>query len=140
MGIVVALLIILIVWLLFGSRISAWISNRFHTFVANKTEDMLRKAMGMPPRPDSREGKRRQKRGAYAGSGEGEPDSARRRRRRSSRADSGPIIPKEYAEDVEFVEFKEFSSTTEETADGGSVRFRRESQVSDVEFVEIKNK
>lgn len=60
-------------------------------------------------------------------------------RQQKRRRNQGPIIPKEYAEDVEFTEIMEFQDTTIVDESGSGTRVYRESQVSDVEFVEIKN-
>jgi len=111
-----------------------------------RAEDLLRRATGMPPRPGSKEAKRqaRQQSGRASGSESGRGGYSRRRARGRDRGayGEGPIIPKEYAEDVEFVETKDYSSDTIETvADNGQRRERyRESQVSDVEWEEIKTK
>lgn len=100
--------------------------------MARKAEDYLRKATGMPPRPDSREGKKQQREARERRSSA----SYRPNSRRNPRSAQEPIIPPEYAEDVEFVETKEFSSTTIHS----TPRFTEyhESQVSDAEWVEIK--
>ena len=139
MGIFLIILIIVIAcW--------PWISRWLKQFLARRAEDYLRKATGMPPRPGSREEKRQQRtsRQAYSSSQDNFSDSAAysrrsRQRRKTRNGYKEPIIPPEYAEDVEFVETKSFSETTI----GGSDRQPRqfhESQVSDVEWVEIKNK
>lgn len=108
-------------------------------YMANKAEDFLRNATGMPPRPGSQRAKRE------AAQDRSSDDSRRRgysyrygRDRRATRH-TGPIIPKEYAEDVEFVETKSFPQTTiDETSDSGTRQWN-ESQVSDAEWVEIKD-
>jgi len=69
--------------------------------------------------------------------------TAQGRRRRGPRARQNvPIIPKEYAEDVEFVETIDYSETEIRT-DGkpgrASSSSYQESQVSDAEWEEIKN-
>ncbi len=53
-----------------------------------------------------------------------------------------PIIPPEYAQDVEYTETRTYSSDTiiDKDKDGGHTRLQAESQVSDVEWVEIKDK
>lgn len=58
-------------------------------------------------------------------------------RRRGQRVKEEPVIPKEYAEDVEFTEVRSYS---EEEKIGGesSIRYAHESQVSDAEIIEIK--
>lgn len=82
----------------------------------------------MPPRgssgSDSRSSASSRKSGYYT------------RTRKSSRSNSGPVIPKEYAEDVEFTEIHSYSE--EHTIAGKeSVSYRRESQVSDAEIITI---
>lgn len=139
MGIFLIILIIVIAcW--------PWISRWLKQFLARRAEDYLRKATGMPPRPGSREEKRQQRassRQTYSSSQDNFSDSAygrsSRQRRRTRNGYKEPIIPPEYAEDVEFVETKSFSETT--IGDSGrQIRQFHESQVSDVEWVEIKNK
>lgn len=97
-------------------------------------EDYLRRSAGMPPRPGSREARREERQSRK---------NQYTRRQGSDRQNKGrnPIIPKEYAEDVEFVEIKSFSQTTigsAQTKDGHTVY--HESQVSDVEWVEIRTR
>lgn len=117
--------------------------------MANKAEDFLRSAAGMPPRPGSRKAKKEaanRKNGSYDSAGNNDSygyyDPYRSRRRSNRYYNDGPIIPKEYAEDVEFVETKEFSQTSIDSA--GSAGTDRtdwhESQVSDAEWEEIKIK
>ena len=62
-----------------------------------------------------------------------------RQQKRHGTYQTEPIIPKEYAEDVEFVEIKEYSETTIETHKATSSVKYHESQVSDAEWVEIKS-
>lgn len=126
-----------------------WISRWLRQFLAHRTEDYLRKATGMPPRPGSREEKRQQRasRQAYSstsGSSSSSSSSSSysrraRQQKRTGRGQNEPIIPPEYAEDVEFVETKSFSETIIGASDGKTRQFH-ESQVSDAEWVEIKDK
>lgn len=96
-----------------------------------RTENYFRRAMGMPPRD---------RQNSYSAATGGSSDRASTRRqyaRRNHHPDSGPVIPKEYAEDVEFTEIRTFSD--EHTIlDGGDVSYNRESQVSDAEIIEIR--
>ncbi len=144
MTVVIVLVILAIVWLLFGQQIKNWLAG----FMARRTEDYIRKATGMPPRPGSREAKRQQReeqkaqsqrssQGAY-----GYYDGRSSRRRRSTRSYSNePLIPKEYAEDVEFTETISYSESTIGVASSdGNTTVYHESQVSDVEWEEIKVK
>lgn len=110
-------------------------------FARRRAEDFLRRQMGMPPRPGSRESRRN----ARAQDSRQQEQSSTRRR--YWRRDTGPIIPREYAEDVEFVEYKDYSEeTVVEGTESASHRNRRktvdfksESQVSDVEWVEVRS-
>ncbi len=144
MTVVIVLVILAIVWLLFGQQIKNWLAG----FMARRTEDYIRKATGMPPRPGSREAKRQQReeqkaqsqrssQGAY-----GYYDGRSSRRRRATRSYSNePLIPKEYAEDVEFTETISYSESTIGVASSdGNTTVYHESQVSDVEWEEIKVK
>lgn len=65
-----------------------------------------------------------------------EPRSRNGRDGRSQRKES--VIPREYAEDVEFVEIKEFSK--EENLRSDDYTSVTEEQVSDVEYEEIREK
>lgn len=60
-------------------------------------------------------------------------------RRYSRQQHEGPIIPKEYAQDVEFTETRIYSSEVKigESASEARKEVRRESQVSDVEWEDI---
>lgn len=135
----VIFLIIVILLIICWPSISRWLRR----FLANRTEDYLRKATGMPPRPGSREERRRRRNSGYEGTADGgysssTHTSSSRRRRAPERGYGGPIIPPEYAEDVEFVETKNFSETT--IGDTGKrASGYHESQVSDVEWVEVKD-
>ncbi|MDE5887349.1 MAG: hypothetical protein K2H46_07175 [Muribaculaceae bacterium] len=133
MPVIIILIILLLIWLIFGARITAWINRRFQRFVANRTEDFIRKATGMPPREKH---KKQRKKEVYEDRKFRERNSSRRREYYDP---DGPIIPKEYAEDVEFIEIKEFSQTNIDARfeDGSAVHYH-ESQVSDVEWVDIK--
>ena len=151
MGVIIFLLILLLIWLIFGQRIKMWLVG----FMANRTEDYIRKSMGMPPRPGSKEDRRRQKasqeQAAYAGQSRG--DSSKREQSSYGRSASGtsqrrrsyaggrrePLIPKEYAEDVEFTEIISYSETTIGVSHSDETRtVYHESQVTVVEWTEIK--
>ena len=122
-----------------------WISRWLRQFLARRAEDYLRKATGMPPRPGSREDRRQQRASqqAYSSASDNTSGSSytrrQRQRRRTRRGYNEPIIPPEYAEDVEFVETKSFSETSIGESHGQTRQYN-ESQVSDVEWVEIRNK
>lgn len=99
-------------------------------WAARRAEAMIRRAMGMPPRSDS---KRRTHTKDRNGSGSGEAFHSR------SGADRGPIIPKEYAVDVDYTEIHSYSeeSVISGNPDGG-VTYATEQQVTDAEILEIK--
>lgn len=140
MNIIIFLVILATIWLIFGQQIKRWLAG----FMARRTEDYIRKATGMPPRPGSREARRQQR--------EEENTSRRQRQQREygntsrrsrsyRRNPNEPLIPKEYAEDVEFVETISYSETTIGVSDtSGRETVYHESQVSDVEWEEIKIK
>lgn len=111
-----------------------WGRQLFLRHLQRKMEDNLRQAFGMPPRPkkgNASRGSRQQS--------DSSTDSDRYSSRARGYAGSEPIIPPEYAEDVEYVEIKEFTQTEigEKRADGSYVH---EQQVSDAEWEEIKIK
>lgn len=115
-GLGILLLIVLFFWL-FWPSISRWLKN----LAIRKAENYIRKKMGMPPPPkDSRRNDREytQRKKTYSKS---------------------PIIPKEYAEDVEFIETKNFSQQETSFNQNSSKEKYHESQISDAEWTEIKS-
>ena len=122
-----------------------WLKPYFFRWAQHRTEDYIRSQMGMPPRDRNRS--RSQQRQSYAssernswsgyssGGYSGDPYARRSRGRGYS---SGPLIPKEYAVDVEYTEIRSYSSEEAIASDGKSVRYIVESQVSDAEIIEIK--
>ena len=89
----------------------------------------------MPPRDrDKSRSQQRQSYSSSAGYSQGSKDNTRRRGSYSS----GPLIPKEYAVDVEYIEVRSYSSEDTIAADGKNVRYKVESQVSDAEIIEIR--
>lgn len=107
----------------------------FFRWSQRRMEDALRNAMGMPPRDESRSsshagGSRRSYYSSSGRAGEG--------RRQKSRHESGPLIPKEYAVDVEYNEIHSYSQETEIASDGRRVSYQVESQVSEAEIIEIR--
>lgn len=104
----------------------------FFRWAQNRTEDYVRRQMGMPPR-DKKKSSRSENRGkSYSASG---AYGARSNGRRAY--SSAPLIPKEYAVDVEYTEVRSYSSEETISTDGKSVRYTVESQVSDAEIIEI---
>lgn len=108
-----------------------WMKPFFYGWMQRRTEDYIRNAMGMPPR-DKQRGTR-QKTG-FGRFGRESGRSAGRERH----TPSGPLIPKEYAVDVEFTEIHSYSDERVISGDGKRVSFRTESQVSDAEIIEIR--
>ena len=117
-----------------------WIRQYAARFAARRAEDFIRRQMGMPSRKE--EERMRKGRGTRDKGQEGR--GARARRHPGHNPADGPIIPKEYAVDVEYTEVREYSSETEISGSDGKRRrksseFKEEEQVEDVKFTEIKN-
>lgn len=131
MGTILIILIIFFVVLPLAQRLLLPLLRRY---AARKAEDMLRRSMGMPPRSEARKEKRTaQAADPFAG------QRTARSRRSARRRDDGPIIPPEYAEDVEFVEIKEFDSSGKLDGDDiENVSYTSENQVTDAEWEEIR--
>lgn len=116
-----------------------WLKPYFFRWAQHRTEDYVRQQMGMPPRDRSRQKsgfrqhKEERQSDSYSQSGYG--SGYGRRTRSYSR---GPLIPKEYAVDVEYTEIRSYSSEERIASDGKSVRYKVESQVSDAEIIEIR--
>lgn len=119
----IALLILLLLFLLWPT-----IMRLLRGYMSRKAEDYLRKMTGMPPREKS---SRKSRSSHSAGRQKGKGDT--------SVHDDEPIIPREYAEDVEFVEIKEYSESVTIGENASGVSYTVESQVSDVEYREIKS-
>ncbi|MCM1291433.1 MAG: hypothetical protein NC201_04500 [Prevotella sp.] len=127
-GLLILILICVAVWL-FWKYIGR---NMLVNYARRKQEDFLRSAFGMPPRQKKTRNGDFSKRKSTQEPGSG---FSQRNRHADSRES---IIPKEYAEDVEYVEIKEFSQT-DIAADRNQTHTQyHEEQVSDVEYVEIK--
>lgn len=125
LGILILIVLFLsLVW----PKISAWLKRK----AIERAENYMRRAMGMPPR--EKEGKRQ-----YSGTNTYGNNRRHTGRGQSYEGDSeGPIIPKEYAEDVEFIETKDYSSRSHDKTESASSESFHESQISDVEWTEIK--
>lgn len=110
-----------------------FISPLFQRWLMGKMEDRFRHMAGMPSRKEEKRARRRRSPGSGSASS--------RQTRNAHPKSHEPIIPKEYAEDVEFVEYVSYSETTVEEhvePDGSKTRVVTESQIEDAEFVEIK--
>lgn len=126
--------IILAVWILWN----AIGKNLLMRYLNRKAEDMMRRTFGFPPRED-----KKQRASGSSAKQRAERTSAFRQGRRKPQSHSAdePIIPREYAVDVEYVEIKEFKQTEIGTDKNGKhvrVEEYHESQVSDVEWEDIK--
>lgn len=123
-------LLFIIILFLCWPLITRWLRG----FMARRMEDTIRKMAGMPPRKEEEKSRRRRERERTGRKGKGSGGSG-------GKSGGGPIIPREYAVDVEFTETIDYS---EEIVIGEEGHHRRveyhESQVSDVQFVEIKDK
>lgn len=143
MKVIIFLITLYIIWLFFGRQIRIW----FAGFMARRTEDYIRKTAGLPPRPGSKEDRRRRrqekkKTGSASNARAGAYNTSQnygQKRHYDAGNNHTPLIPKEYAEDVEFVETISYSQTTIGVNDSDRKRtVYHESQVSDVEWEEIK--
>lgn len=135
MTFIIILLSLILIWMIFGDRIKAWSQRR----MVDKMEDMFRQSMGMPTAKEERRHRKQAEKEARRNNGFTRPSSGSQSRD-PFRQKPDSILPKEYAEDVEFTEYKEYSSsTTIKSEDSGTeTEIKVESQVSDVEFTEIK--
>ena len=126
------LIIALVIFLLWPT-IMKWVGR----FMARRTDDYIRRATGMPPRPGSREARRQARARA---NGQSRNYHRRQGATNSDFTPDEPIIPREYAEDVDFVETKNYSESETDAIDGNGRRLAdyHESQVSDAEWEEIK--
>lgn len=124
-------LIILLLIVIGVPYIWRWLKPYFYRWMQRRTEDYVRRAMGMPPR-DKYQSRRRN---SYSSSGQSAPSSGGRRSNRPQSSD--PLIPKEYAVDVDFTETHSYSSEEVIASDGKNVSYKVESQVSDAEIIEI---
>lgn len=119
------------VWPRLVPHLRAWAMRR----AQRKMENYIRQAMGMPPEDDKNK-KHTTKR-----------QTASRTDSRSHYGDrhyvrdaDEPIIPREYAEDVEFEEIKNQSEETRIHSEDGEVAYTTEEQVSDAEYTIIRDK
>ena len=129
-GLGILILIVVFFWLIWP-LISRWLKRK----AMERAEDYMRKSMGMPPRD-------KKKRNQSDNNSQSQGGYYYQRQRRNpfgqDRYENEPLIPKEYAEDVEFTETKDFSSTESINKGKGKVETYHESQVSDAEWTEVK--
>ena len=124
-GLGILLLVVLFFWIVWP-RLSRWLKRK----AMERAENYVRASMGMPPREKKRRDKNSQNtQGFY-----------NQRQRRNpfgpDRYTKEPIIPKEYAEDVEFTETIDYSHKEQRSTQSSSSY--HESQISDAEWTEIK--
>ena len=113
-GLGIIILIVLFFWLCWPS-ISRWLKRK----ALQRAENYFRSRMGMPPPPPH-----------------SKDHGASYTKGRSTVHE--PIIPKEYAEDVEFSETIDYSRV-ETHVDTKTTEKYHESQISDAEWTEIKS-
>ncbi|MGM9816101.1 MAG: hypothetical protein ACI304_03460 [Lepagella sp.] len=129
-------IIILIILIICWPWISPWLMRHIRNFVARHIENTIRRSMGVPPPPKQK----RRRRWSRKDEPEIHDDGTSRQSDYGEPPHGKPAdMMKQVAEDVKFVEIKEF----EETTIGDTPRetpYYREEQVSDAEFIEIKDK
>lgn len=125
--------LVLLLVFVFWPYISKWLARK----AQKKLHDYFLRSMGLQPEKETR--KQRKQREQRQREYEGQQAQRRREYSRQQR-NKEPLIPKEYAEDVEFVETKEFSSSSSTIESNDKYTIYHESQISDVEWVEIKTK
>lgn len=144
MKFLVFILILISLWLIFGRAIRAWIQRR----AEEKLADFLRAQMGMPSAKEQRKAQKAAEKAARRNGASSGSYWTRPAQPRQPRYPSGsPIIPKEYAVDVEFTEIREFQQTTildsassqsnSSSTSSHRKRIKEEGQVSDVEYTDI---
>lgn len=107
--------------------------------MARRAEDMVRRMAGMPSRKEEQRRRKRQEKERRNRTSN--TDNYGSRRYRDDDEEDGVVSMRHYAEDVEYSETKELSETTiVEDGGDGKRRVYRENQVSDAEYVEIKDK
>lgn len=126
-GLGILILIVIFFWLIWP-MISRWLKRK----AVEKAEDYMRSSMGMPPR-DKR---RKAERGARYGDEDRYYSRSHTQSKERNDRERRPIIPKEYAEDVEFTETIDYSEKVYRNSARKEIYHER--QVSDAEFVEIK--
>ena len=123
-GLGILILIVLFIWIVWP-YIARWLKRK----AMERAEDYMRASMGMPPRDKSKKKESENNSSYYQ----------RERRNPFGKNAYGkePIIPKEYAEDVEFTETIDYSETSEHHKNKSTSTYH-ESQISDAEWTEIK--
>lgn len=127
-GFAILILIVAFFWLL-GPAIMRWLKRK----AMERTEDYLRQSMGMPPREKKKKGRDKRQ----------QEDQDSYYYRTHQRAGNpyyrkGPVIPSEYAEDVEYIETIDYSGKEYTERIHRHIEIHYERQVSDAEWTEIK--
>lgn len=134
-GIVIILFIVLIL----ARRLLLPSAQRW---MMGKMEDRFRRMAGMPTRKEERRQRRAERRQNSSSGRRARATDASRNRDAgpTPRRGQEPIIPKDYAEDVEFVEIKSYSAEEiiVKSDSSDKTKYTVESQIEDVEYVEIK--
>lgn len=130
MGIVLVLLFVIICLLW------PWIVRWIRGYMARRAEDMIRRMAGMP----SRKEEERMKRARESGEDYGRNARGAYSRARRGPKEDGVECMREYAEDVEFTEIREYSSSGILGEDCAARKEFHESQVSDVEYTEVRER
>ncbi len=128
MTVIAIIILLIVIWMIFGERISAGI----RTFMAHRAEDTVRRMMGMPTRKQERKARRQAEKQAAG-------RSSAYRAQNGSSAKSEHIIPPEYAEDVEYVEVRDYSRTDTVIKDEKGDTIYHETQVEEAVIIEERN-
>lgn len=129
MTFLIILILIVILW--------PWITKWAKGFMSHRAEDAIRRMMGMPSRKEEQR-RRKENEKKQAATSQRNRRQAAEQEREADRKEAVRSM-KENAVDVEYTEYKEFSQTEIAVEDSeGNTRIYTESQVTDVEFVEIK--
>lgn len=138
-GLGILILVIVFFWVIWPV-IARWLKRK----AMERAEDYVRASMGMPPREKRKRGGKKKDNEDFSGyQSYSSPGGGRERRNPfgPDRYTKEPIIPKDYAEDVEFTETIDYSEDhleikRESSSTSSSVD--QESQISDAEWTEIK--
>lgn len=126
------LILIVVFFVVIWPYIARWMKRK----AMERAEDYMRAQMGMPPRDKKsrktgRGSREYSSREYYSGNTRSNPYGRQRNGHE-------PIIPKEYAEDVEFTETKDYSYTETHIDPTKKAETYHESQISDAEWTEVK--
>ena len=120
----VILLIVIVIWIA-----GPYIKALFERWLMRRLQKSFFKAAGIPDPEKERKKQNKNKKKDTHGSS----------RHRHQRTQDEPIIPRDYAEDVEFTEYKEYTTETTIDESVSHLHIHEEEQVSDVQFTEIKD-